>query len=48
MTVFHAKNAQGQVKMIGSDPGNLMESMMFHEEVTGEKLYLAETEEAQG
>lgn len=45
MTVFQAKNAQGRVVMIGSDPGNLQESMMFHEEVTGEKLYLVETAE---
>ena len=40
MKIFRARNAQGQVVIAGTDAGNLLEHMMVHEEIFGERLYL--------
>lgn len=40
MKIFQARNAQGEVVITGTDAGNLLEHMMVHQEILGERLYL--------
>jgi hypothetical protein len=44
---FYAKNTQGEVVMVGTDAGNLLESMAVHEEILGEQLHIDFSETAQ-